>query len=930
MSHKPSALLLLLAAAIVATALTPAAAEIGDLAADWAAGQTSFTDAVAAAIGPATFADPKGVAIDRSVTPNRVYVSDSFYHRVLGWSDADALTNGAPADLVIGQPDFASFGCNGHECYDLQTPLPTLSTLCDPRGMAVDGAGNLYVADAGNCRVLIFLDPFGTDQVADYVLGQTSGLCDGLATGGRLYDPYDVAVDPAGNVFVSDTLHCRVLEYDRPLATDTVADRVFGQANFTDQVCEPDDLSYLYYPEGLSIDPSGNLYVASRAGINEFDNPLATDTITDRYIGNRTCNPGGESASTTCAPIGVASGAGGQLFVADVNNDRILEFDTPLTSSQANRVFGQPGFTNSSGTLGGDCNFGGLSASSLCTRKLYATAIALDSNGRLYVADAANQRVLRYDAPLSSDAVADTVLGQTAMNEARKPTAPVDEPRVTASDSDGLLLVLEPNNSRILVYGYLGTPMAAFGQPDIYTTGCNTGGLSASSLCNPTAATVDSGGRLWVADSGNNRILEYNIVWAYYNDTTKQFEVRRDANRVFGQPGFTSNACGSGASGLCDPRGVDLDTRLNLYISDTGNNRIVHHQNPFADATAEHVYGQADFNGGACNAGGLGADSLCDPREIAVDAGGNLFVVDRGNNRVVVYADVFNNGGGADRIFGQASATTAACGAGAAGLCAPTSLSLDRAGNLLVADTDNNRVVVYDAPLTSDSSADRVFGQPDLVTTTCNTGGVSASSLCRPLGVATAPYTDVVFVADAGNERVLRFDAPYCIGDFVLSPATRAIHGIHSRPKWTTVRVHDGATVGDDTLSFSGRARILDADGRVGPSREPLVTLSTANGIVFQQRVPDLDTRRGIVYKTDYLKGEIASGIDYFRIAVHDVFPLPFAGQAIGFRGRAVGQDMSGFTETAATFKLRFGSRCFTTELACKDTRTGRRCSAAR
>lgn len=957
-SRKPSALVRLVTAAVITGALTPAAAEIGDLGADWVGGQTSFSDSVAAAIGPATFADPKGVAIDRSVTPNRVYVSDSFYHRVLGWSDADALTNGAPADIVIGQADFASFGCNRHVYYGLEKPLPTLSSLCDPRGMAVDGAGNLYVADEGNGRVLIFLDPFGTDQVADYVLG-TGGLCDGSAWERcRMLYPEDVAVDAAGNVFVSDSGLNRVLEYDRPLVTDTLADRVLGQANFTDNVTDPDDPSLLCIPEGLSIDPRGNLYVASTYGITEFDDPLATDTIPDRHIGNRTCNLGGvESATTTCDPKGVASGAGGQLFVADAGNDRILEFDDPLTSTQPARVFGQPGFTSSSADCSYgrcDCNFGGLNASSLCTGWLSreidgfgawdAAAIALDGNGRLYVADTYNQRVLRYDAPLSSDAVADTVLGQATMTEARKPTFPLHEPRV-AADFPQVVLVLEPDNSRILVFNgpdYLHTPVVAFGQPDIYTTGCNTGGLSATSLCNPTAATVDVYGRLWVADSGNNRVLEYDYIWAYYDDTAKAYKVR-SPSRVFGQPDFTSNVCGSGATGLCDPRGIAIDAHWTaggpvtmvdkgLYISDSGNNRIIHHENPLADATADQVYGQADFNGGACNAGGLSADSLCDPGEIAVDADSNLFAVDRGNNRVVVYADVFINGGGADRIFGQESATTAACGSGATGLCSPSSLALDRGGNLLVADTDNNRILVYDTPLTSDTTADRVFGQPDLVTTTCNTGGVSANSLCRPTGVAIHPADDVIFVADAGNQRVLRFDAPYCIDNFVLSPATRALYDVHSGPTGTGVRVRDGATVGEDRLFFSGRARLLDVDGRVRGDR-PLVTLSTASGIVFQQQVPDVDTRWGAVYQTSkYLKGAVASGIDYFRIGVRDIFPFPssYPRQAIGFGGRAVGLDLSGFTETAATFKLSFGSQCFTTELACKDTAKGRKCSAAR
>ncbi len=87
-------------------------------------GQPDFTHSAA------NFIDGKGVnfpgwaAIDRSVTPNRLYVVDTGNNRVLGWSSIAALLNGSPADLVLGQPDFASTNCN------LGNSAPTASTLC--------------------------------------------------------------------------------------------------------------------------------------------------------------------------------------------------------------------------------------------------------------------------------------------------------------------------------------------------------------------------------------------------------------------------------------------------------------------------------------------------------------------------------------------------------------------------------------------------------------------------------------------------------------------------------------------------------------------------------------------------------------------------------------------------------------------------------
>ena len=114
-------------------------AEIDDLAADGVIGESSLFDSAGLAFGPATFAKSHGIALDRSVTPNRVYVSDTEHHRVLGWADADALANGAPADLVVGQADMTSFGCNRQAFDGGITPPATLSSLCQPTGLAADG-----------------------------------------------------------------------------------------------------------------------------------------------------------------------------------------------------------------------------------------------------------------------------------------------------------------------------------------------------------------------------------------------------------------------------------------------------------------------------------------------------------------------------------------------------------------------------------------------------------------------------------------------------------------------------------------------------------------------------------------------------------------------------------------------------------------------
>ncbi len=921
-----------LAVAAVIASPCPLRAEIADLVADAVFGQSGFTDPVALPIGPAAFAVPKGVAIDRSVTPNRVYVSDSVYHRVLGWADADALANGAPADLVIGQPDAWSWGCNGDVAFDVLPPAPTASSLCAPAGLAVDATGTLYVADARNCRVLVFRDPFGTDGVADAVLGQSAPGYQGCGIGpDHLDQPTGVAVDAAGNVFVADTLNCRVLEFDSPLTTDTIADRVYGQSAFDAPTCGAQSL---YFPADVAVDASERLWVSSPGNVLfEFDDALH-DTVVDRQLGTRQCNFGGEAASTTCGVLSAAIDADGRLFLADSGNDRVLEFDDPFAVSQASRVFGQPGFTGSSTLAHDECNAGGPSATSLCFRQVAplllggtyneAGALRLDGAGRLWVADGLNHRVLRYDTPLATRA-ADLVLGQAKMTDVRKPVFPLDAPQ--AAIAGPYVLALEPAESRVLVYydyDYTrATPFAVIGQPDFESTTCNTGGASAASLCHPRGLAVSEHGALWIADSGNNRVLEYAAPWITYDAASRHWVPKTVADAVFGQPDFTSTACGAGASGLCGPRGVAFDpTRGILYVADTANNRIVRHENPLADAIADGAFGQPDLAGTACDAGGIGASSLCGPESVALDADGSIWAADTGNHRVLLYTTPAATS--ATLVVGQASMDTAAPGAGPGGLASPTGVAVDRKGNLYVADRDNDRVLEYDAPRATDTLADRVFGQPDFATVAC---GVSDHALCRPIGVAIGEgYLDTVLVADAGNDRVLRFDAPFCLDDYQLTAANRRSRAKRSKPTATSLKLLPGPAAADDMLAFKGQMIVLDPDTGILAGDSPLMTLSTATGVVYEERVPDLSSlslgRNSEVWGTRDLKGERDRGIDDFQIKEKSVFSSASNDyEKYAWKGRSVGQDLTRFPTGPATWRVRYGGVCFTTELACANGR---------
>src|SRR5262249_41567108 len=148
--------------------------------------------------------DGAGIAIDKTSSPPHLYVADTYNNRILGFRDVRNVRPGDRADVVIGQRDFQRALINDPTNDPNQV---TDSGLYLPAGLAIDGGGNLYVADSGNGRVLRFQRPF--DQPGpirpDLVLGQTSfftKITD--ATSRTMSRPYGLAFSNDGNLLVSD------------------------------------------------------------------------------------------------------------------------------------------------------------------------------------------------------------------------------------------------------------------------------------------------------------------------------------------------------------------------------------------------------------------------------------------------------------------------------------------------------------------------------------------------------------------------------------------------------------------------------------------------------------------------------------------------------------------------------------------------------
>jgi len=814
--------------------------------ADLVLGQTSFADNGVNLVNGSGVFTPSSVTVDN--LNNRLYVADTENSRILGFSNLSSLSSGALADIVIGQVDLSSSFCN-------QSGNVGAYTLCRPGAVAVDGAGNLYVADTQNNRVLEYDAPIVSGMAATHVFGQqgifgvpdfNTNSCDqnSSISASSLCSPKGLAVDSVGNLYVADTGNNRVLEYNTPL-TDAVADLVFGQGDqFTTNDCNNTALQVgglsadsLCLPVGVALDNTDNLYVADTNNhrVLEYSAPL-TDTTADIVIGQANMSSNScnrvlvvASANSLCFPIGVAvnNGLPANLFVADSSNHRVLGYALPLaTGMSASTVFGQGGsFTTQT------CNKGGLGPSSLCS----ATAIALNSSGNLYLADTNNNRVLEYLAPLTTDTVADLVLGQSAFTSNGVnfvDAVALNTPKGAAVDrslNPNRLYVADTGNNRVLGYTNITaliTGAAAdivIGQADMNSTQCDKGNIDSdglpvpdnTTLCNPKGLAVDSAGNLYIADTGNDRVLEYDQPLAPSGTCPSCSDAIAD--HVFGQAdSFTTlntpppvtavsaNKCnntvpavgGLNAKSLCLPEGVAVDSLGNVYVADTGNNRVLEYDTPIAivvsgtstggnlnspttgtlnDTTKTFTLNQyvnflLEITGGT----GIGqtrtiisntaTQLVVSPSWATVPAAGSTYKIIPGTT--------------ADRVFGQPDLSTnpSSCnnlaapinGLGPLSLCFPEAIAVDVKDNLYVADTNNNRVLAYNAPHT-DPAAVVVFGQPDFTSNAVNEGNPgdppppSATSLFLPRGVALDANGNL-YIADTRNSRVLSYAPPLATG----------------------------------------------------------------------------------------------------------------------------------------------------------------------
>jgi sugar lactone lactonase YvrE len=318
----------------------------------------------------------------------------------------------------------------------------------------------------------------------------------------------------------------------------------------------------------------------------------------------------------------------GKVFVADTGNYRVLRFaslDSLSNGADAESVLGQSNFTNN----GAAVTQSGMQA---------PTGMVVDGSGRLWVSDYSNNRVLRFDNAVgkADGANADGVLGQTNFTDGGGAAGQnkLSGPLGLAVDSSGRLWVADRFNSRVLRFDNAAAKAdganadGVLGQPDFTNSFQAT---TQSRMWQPWAVAVDGGGRLWVADYFNRRVLRYDNAAAKADGA--------DADGVLGQSIFTTTNTATTQSGMRGPFGVAIDTIGRLWVNDGNNNRVLRYDNAAGKAdgaNADGVLGQPDFTSDTPAHIASGLDG---PFGLATDSAGNVWVPDSGNNRILLFKD---------------------------------------------------------------------------------------------------------------------------------------------------------------------------------------------------------------------------------------------------------------------------------------------------
>lgn len=638
------------------------------------------------------------------------------------------------------------------------------ANLNKPEGLAIDTGGNLYIADFNNHRIRRvdartgIITTFAGDGFKDAAsgLGRFSGD-DGPATRASLDRPIGLAFDPAGNLFIGDFGNNRIRKVDartRIITTFAGNGRDSADPNYTGPA-----IGASLKPAGLAFDPSGRLYVA------DFPNHLVVriDGSTGMLVtvagdgfkvacdlmdpvtcfrppagilgtGRFNVETGPARRVSLNFPQDVAIDGQGNVYIADRSNHRIRRLSM---NSQLTTIAGSGAFDRLLGVAGGFAGDGGPAPMAKLSRP---TGVAVDPSGNILIADFDNDRIrmINFSGTITTRAGGPLSFGDGGVAT----EAGVYVPEALATDNDGNIFLAEPAasyvrrvDSRGVITRVAGNGKIEFSEDGRLATEVGLGGAR--------GLAVDSSDNLYIAEFLGMRV-----------------------RRVDRSSGIITTIAGSGMSGFAGdggpatgaqmsfPVGLAMDADDNLFVADSSNHRIRRvdaRTGVITTVVGNGFSPNPDNPGDFAGDGGLAtAASLRLPLAVAVDRMGNIIIADTGNQRVRLVdgrTRIINTIAG-DGFPGDSGDGGAAR---AARFRNPTGVAVDATGNIFVVDTGNNRIRLIDKAtgrISTVAGSGKIGFSGD-------GGPATGASLRGPFGIAVRP-DGTFFVSDSFNHRLRR------------------------------------------------------------------------------------------------------------------------------------------------------------------------------
>jgi sugar lactone lactonase YvrE len=648
-----------------------------------------------------------GPAVESAQSPDAlavhgklVYIADQHRHLVYR---VDTVTG---QQTVVAGMGFAGFSGDGGPA--------TEAELSMPGGLAVDGRGNLFIADTRNDRIRKVQADDGTISTIAGIgpsgVGGVSFSGDGgTATEARLNLPTALAVDASGTLYVVDSGNDRIRAVRADGTIATVAGSGEGSVDDGGLAIEARFIFPTGDPYGIAVDAAGNIYIPFNQRLLKVD---AETGILTTIVGSD------DVGSVLDFPRAASVDPDGNVYIADSGHSKVVGVDRDGTIS----------------TVAGDgtAGFSGDGGPAADAQLQHPHAVAVGADADVFIGDRGTSRVRRVD---SQTHVISTVAGN-------------GPPLLTFIQADGLAVDQHDNVYLSDLFHRVCKIDGATGEFSVVAgsvAGFSGDGDPArdAQLHDPWRLSVDAAGNLYISDHGNRRV-----------------------RKVDAQTGVISTVAGNGQlSGFFAGRlairtplrfllGTCVDGVGNLYVADAGYHCVQKVEAETGElSTIAGVIEFDDGTAGFSGDGGPATEALLDsPAGVAVDPAGNLYIADTDNHRirrVDAGSGVITTvaGGGADDPGVEPKPATEVT------LGQPVQLAFDHDGNLLVSDTERHQVVLVDPAA---ATVRRVAGN-GRAGFSGDGGPAPGASLRAPVGIAVDSVGRVL-IADSGNQRLRRIE----------------------------------------------------------------------------------------------------------------------------------------------------------------------------